>query len=88
MEIIPAAMEACEDEGRTHVGRSAVRTTVLRPIPFTLQVLFVLLAGLVLGPKLAAMSMVADVARGLVAPVYAGGASGLGTLIGPAGRLM
>lgn len=55
------------------------------PIPFTLQVLFVLLAGLALGPRLATMSMLAYVALGLVAPVYAGGASGLGTLIGPAG---
>lgn len=55
------------------------------PIPFTLQVLFVLLAGLVLGPRLAAMSMAAYVVVGLVAPVYAGGASGLGTLLGPAG---
>jgi len=55
------------------------------PIPFTLQVLFVLLAGLVLGPRLAAMSMMTYVVVGLVAPVYAGGASGLGTLMGPAG---
>ncbi len=55
------------------------------PIPFTLQVFFVLLAGLVLGPRLAAMSMVAYVCIGLFAPVFAGGASGLGTLIGPAG---
>lgn len=55
------------------------------PIPFTFQVLFVLLAGLVLGPKLAAMSMMVYVAVGLVAPVYAGGASGIGTLVGPAG---
>jgi biotin transport system substrate-specific component len=55
------------------------------PIPFTFQVLFVLLAGLVLGPKLAAMSMMVYIAVGLVAPVYAGGASGIGTLLGPAG---
>jgi biotin transport system substrate-specific component len=55
------------------------------PIPFTLQVLFVLLAGLLLGPRLAAMSMGAYVVVGLVAPVYAGGASGMGTLLGPAG---
>ena len=55
------------------------------PIPFTLQVLFVLLAGLVLGTRLAAMSMVSYIVVGLVAPVYAGGASGLGTLLGPAG---
>ena len=37
------------------------------------------------GPKLAAMSMMVCVAAGLVAPVYAGGASGIGTLLGPAG---
>jgi biotin transport system substrate-specific component len=55
------------------------------PIPITLQVLFVLLTGLVLGPRLAAMSMLAYIALGLVAPVYAGGASGVGTLAGPAG---
>lgn len=55
------------------------------PIPFTLQVLFVLLAGLVLGPRLATLSMLAYIVLGLVAPVYAGGASGIGTLFGPAG---
>ena len=55
------------------------------PVPFTLQVLFVLLAGLVLGPRLAALSMLAYIVLGLVAPVYAGGASGIGTLFGPAG---
>jgi biotin transport system substrate-specific component len=55
------------------------------PVPFTLQVLFVLLAGLVLGPRLAALSMLAYIVLGLVAPVYAGGASGIGTLVGPAG---
>ena len=55
------------------------------PIPFTLQVFFVLLAGLVLGPRLAAMSMLTYVCVGLFAPVYAGGASGFGILIGPTG---
>ncbi len=55
------------------------------PIPFTLQVFFVLLAGLVLGPRLAAMSMLAYIGVGLFAPVYAGGASGVGILIGPTG---
>jgi biotin transport system substrate-specific component len=55
------------------------------PIPFTLQVLFVLLSGLVLGARLGALSMLVYLALGLIAPVYAGGASGFGTLIGPAG---
>ncbi len=54
-------------------------------IPFTLQVLFVLLAGLVLGSRLAMLSMIAYVLIGLIAPVYAGGTSGLGILFGPPG---
>ena len=54
-------------------------------VPFTLQVLFVLLAGMVLGPRLAALSVLAYLALGLVAPVYAGGTSGLGVLFGPTG---
>lgn len=54
-------------------------------VPFSLQVLVVLLAGLVLGARLGALSMAAYLLLGLVAPVYAGGASGIGVLIGPAG---
>ena len=58
------------------------------PVPFTLQVLFVLLAGMVLGPKLGAASVVAYLALGLLAPVYAGGTSGIGTLLGPTGGFL
>jgi len=54
-------------------------------VPFTLQVLCVLLAGMLLGPRLAAFSVLAYLALGLVAPVYAGGTSGLGVLFGPTG---
>jgi len=54
-------------------------------VPFTLQVYTVLLAGLVLGPRLAALSVVAYLLLGLAAPVYSGGASGLGVLLGPTG---
>jgi biotin transport system substrate-specific component len=54
-------------------------------VPFTLQVYVVLLAGLVLGPRLGALSVVAYLLLGLVAPVYSGGASGLGALFGPTG---
>jgi biotin transport system substrate-specific component len=57
----------------------------LGPVPFTLQVMFVLLAGLVLGPRLGALSVIAYLALGLVAPVYAGGTSGAGVLFGPTG---
>jgi biotin transport system substrate-specific component len=54
-------------------------------VPFTLQVLFVLMAGLVLGARLGALSMLVYLTLGLFAPVYAGGTSGLGVLFGPTG---
>ena len=54
-------------------------------VPFTLQVYVVLLAGMVLGPRLGVLSVLAYLVLGLVAPVYAGGASGLGALFGPTG---
>jgi len=62
-----------------------VSVPMVGPVPLTLQVLFVLLAGLVLGARLAVLSVVAYLTVGLVAPVYAQGASGLGALVGPAG---
>jgi biotin transport system substrate-specific component len=55
----------------------------LGPVPFTLQVTFVLLASMLLGPKLAVLSVVAYLCLGLVAPVFAGGTSGIGILAGP-----
>lgn len=57
----------------------------LGPVPLTLQVLFVLLAGLSLGPKVGALSVVTYLIAGLVAPVYAGATSGPGVLFGPTG---
>ena len=62
-----------------------VALPMLGPVPFTLQVLFVLLAGIMLGARLGALSVLAYVVAGLVAPVYAQGASGPGALFGPAG---
>jgi biotin transport system substrate-specific component len=54
-------------------------------VPFTLQVFVVLLAGIVLGPRLGLLSVLSYLILGLVAPVYSGGASGLGVLFGPTG---
>ena len=54
-------------------------------VPFTLQVFVVLLAGMALGPRLGALSVIAYLILGMFAPVYAGGASGLGALFGPTG---
>ena len=56
------------------------------PVPVTLQVLAALLAGLVLGPKLGAISQLEYLALGLAGlPVFAGGKSGIAALAGPTG---
>lgn len=56
------------------------------PVPITLQVLFVLLSGLVLGSRLGALSQVEYLAIGFAgAPVFAQGKSGLIALPGPTG---
>ena len=67
------------------IAGGALVSIPIGTVPFTLQVLFVLLAGMLLGPRLAALSVLAYLALGLVAPVYAGGTSGLGVLFGPTG---
>jgi biotin transport system substrate-specific component len=54
-------------------------------VPFTLQVYVVLLAGMLLGPRLGVLSVLAYLVLGLFAPVFAGGTSGLGALLGPTG---
>jgi len=56
------------------------------PVPITLQVLFVLLSGLVLGSKLGAISQVEYLTLGIAGvPVFAQGKSGLIALLGPTG---
>jgi biotin transport system substrate-specific component len=58
---------------------------VVGDVPFTLQVVCVLVAGLVLGARAGALSMICYLTLGLLAPVYAGGSSGMGVLFGPLG---
>lgn len=67
------------------IAVGAFVTVPTGPVPITLQVFFVLLAGMVLGPRLALVSVATYLALGLVAPVYAGGALGIGVLLGPTG---
>ena len=67
------------------IAASAFVAIPLGPVPFTLQVLVVLLAGLLLGPRGGALAVTAYLVLGLVAPVYAGGTSGIGVLVGPTG---
>jgi biotin transport system substrate-specific component len=56
------------------------------PVPLTLQTLFTMLAGLLLGGPLAALSQVVYVLLGIIGlPVFAGGKAGLGVLLGPTG---
>jgi len=56
------------------------------PVPITLQTLFVVLGGVVLGPRLGAMAAGAYVLLGAMgAPVFANGAGGLAWLFGPTG---
>ena len=58
----------------------------LSPAPITLQVLFVFLAGLVLGPVWGAVSLLLYLAAGAIGiPVFAGWEAGLGTLFGTTG---
>jgi len=55
-------------------------------VPLTLQVFFSLLAGAILGPRYGALSMALYVLMGAVGlPVFAGGKSGFGVLLGPTG---
>lgn len=56
------------------------------PVPVTLQVVFVMLAGAFLTPAMAAASMVLFVGAGLSGvPVFSGGGAGLAYLLGPTG---
>lgn len=61
-------------------------TIPLAPVPFTFQVLAVILTGLLLGPRYGAIAQTVYVLVGAVgAPVFAGFAGGLGVIAGPTG---
>ena len=56
------------------------------PVPFTLQVLAVVLSGLLLGPRYGALAMAIYILVGAVGvPVFAGFKGGLGVIAGPTG---
>lgn len=58
----------------------------LEPVPFTLQVLAVVLTGLLLGPRYGALAMAVYVLVGAIGvPVFAGFRGGLGVLFGDTG---
>jgi biotin transport system substrate-specific component len=56
------------------------------PVPVTLQPLFIILAGFLLGPASGAAAVALYVLAGVLGmPVFAGGKAGLGVLLGPTG---
>lgn len=56
------------------------------PVPITLQTMTVMLAGLILKPKEAALSLVVYVLLGAIGlPVFAGGQGGFSVIVGPTG---
>lgn len=68
----------------TAVG--ALITIPLPWVPLTLQVLFTLLSGAVLGPRVGVLSQAAYVLMGVVGlPVFAGRGAGIQQLVGPTG---
>jgi biotin transport system substrate-specific component len=68
------------------VAVGALITVPLGPVPVTLQVLMVAVAALVLSPAEAFAAMGVYVGLGALGlPVFSGGASGIGVLLGPTG---
>lgn len=79
-EMILAALFAA----LTCVG--AFITIPITVVPFTLQVLFSLIAGALLGKKVGAISQIVYVLLGVIGlPVFAGGKAGIGIIAGPTG---
>jgi biotin transport system substrate-specific component len=58
----------------------------ISPVPVTLQVLFIFLAGAILGARWGLVSVIVYLLLGIVGlPVFSGGSSGIGVLLGPTG---
>lgn len=65
---------------------SSLLSIPIGPVPITLQSLFVLAAGGILGARWGALSMLLYLLMGVAGlPVFAGGTSGMGRLLGPSG---
>ena len=61
-------------------------TIPIPPVPFTMQVLAVVLSGLLLGPRYGALAQIIYLLLGAIGlPVFAGLKGGLGILLGPTG---
>jgi len=70
----------------TAIGAWVSIAVPFTPVPFTLQVFFVVLSGAVLGARRGTLAQVVYVLLGLIGfPVFAGGESGPSVLVGPTG---
>ncbi len=68
------------------IGAGAYLIVPIGPVPISMQPFFVFLAGYILGPTRGAMAVGLYLLAGTIGlPVFAGGKSGLGHLIGPTG---
>lgn len=68
------------------IGASAYLIVPIGPVPVSMQPLVIFLAGYVLGPKHGALAVGLYLLAGTIGlPVFSGGKSGLGHLIGPTG---
>jgi biotin transport system substrate-specific component len=72
--------------GSLLLAASAQFKIPLYPVPVTGQTLVVLLIGMVYGPRLGGVTIAAYLLQGVIGlPVFAGGAFGIATLLGPTG---
>ena len=67
----------------------AIPVVPFSPVPITLQTMFVLLSGLILGPKGGALAMLLYLVAGALGlPVFSGGKAGLAVFLGPTGGFL
>ncbi|MBU3114397.1 biotin transporter BioY [Clostridium lacusfryxellense] len=63
---------------------SAFISIPLGPVPITMQTIFVVLSGLIIGAKLGALSQIIYVILGLIGlPIFSGGRGGLTSIVSP-----
>ncbi|BCS88528.1 biotin transporter BioY [Pseudodesulfovibrio sediminis] len=71
------------------IGAGAYIYVPIGPVPVSMQTFFVTLAGFVLGPKRGMLAVGLYLLAGTIGlPVFAGGTSGLGHLLGPTGGFL
>lgn len=68
------------------IAASALFTIPVGPVPIVLTTTFIILSGMLCGPKIGASSVLTYIVLGAIGlPVFAGGTAGLAKLLGPTG---